>query len=274
MTSTSVTKVGGVVIVTQVIPQDENAIQLQTPPVAAQAPPPVADSFLPTMKTTPPARKTPPTVPTKVDEMTATFLRGQPHGLGVVQILIGLLCILFSLSAAYHPFLLLHAPFCLAVSFVISGAVSLAAVGRTSASLVWNSLVWNVISTIMGLVGVAYLCWLLADRPPSERFCDSGTWGGIVPTRSEISSCADKLWLLDVCLYGPLGLLLVLMVLQVCVAVTLSVFSGLSISRCHHHSPFTANGGDNSNPLLSDSQDSDVGLLDSDGEEASRLPPN
>lgn len=34
----------------------------------------------------------------------------------VVQIFIGLLCILFSLTAIFSPFLMLHAPFCLAVT--------------------------------------------------------------------------------------------------------------------------------------------------------------
>lgn len=34
----------------------------------------------------------------------------------VVQIIIGVLCILFSVSAAYSPLLTLHAPFCLAVT--------------------------------------------------------------------------------------------------------------------------------------------------------------
>ncbi|XP_068612750.1 high affinity immunoglobulin epsilon receptor subunit beta-like [Brachionichthys hirsutus] len=252
MTSTSVTKVGGVVIVTQVIPQDENAIPLQTAAVATQAPPP--------------AMKTPPTVWTKVDEMSATFLRSQPQCLGVVQIVVGLLCLVFSLTAAFHPFLMVHAPFCLAISFVISGSVSLAAARRTSVSLVWNTLVWNVISAIVALVGVAYLCWLLADRPASERFCDAEFWRDIVPTEEEKTSCIDKMRLLDVSVYGPLGLLLVLLVLQVCLGVTLSVFSGLSISRRGLHPLYTGAVDD---VLPSDPHDSDVGLLDSDGEEAS-----
>lgn len=67
MTTTSVTTVGGVVIVTQVIPQDDPSIPLQAPPTAAKTAPP-------------PATLAP---PTKLDDVTATFLRGQPHGLGV-----------------------------------------------------------------------------------------------------------------------------------------------------------------------------------------------
>lgn len=65
MTSTSVTKVGGVLVVTQVIPQEESSIPLQAPPT--QAPPTQA----------------PPPASAKLDDMTACFLRGEPQGLGV-----------------------------------------------------------------------------------------------------------------------------------------------------------------------------------------------
>jgi len=66
MTSTSVSTVGGVVIVTQVIPKDDS-ILLQTPADPAQQAPP------PAVKTS----------PTKEDSKAATFLRGEPQGLGV-----------------------------------------------------------------------------------------------------------------------------------------------------------------------------------------------
>lgn len=69
MTSTSITTVGGVVVVTQVIPKDENTVPLQEVANATQAPP--QDP------------KAPPTAPAKMDDMTAAFLRGGPQGLGV-----------------------------------------------------------------------------------------------------------------------------------------------------------------------------------------------
>lgn len=69
MTSTSITTVGGLVVVTQVIPQGETSIQLQSPSATQQPP----------AKTT----KAPPTTPAKMDDMTAAFLRGEPQGLGV-----------------------------------------------------------------------------------------------------------------------------------------------------------------------------------------------
>ncbi|XP_044062766.1 membrane-spanning 4-domains subfamily A member 4A isoform X1 [Siniperca chuatsi] len=249
MTSTSIATLGGVVVVTQVIPQDEKAIPLQTPATAPQAPPP--------------ATKAPPPSPAKMNDMTRTFLRGEPLGLGVVQISVGLLCILFSLTAAYSPILMVHAPLCLAVAFVVSGSLAVAAARRTSVTLVWASLVWNLISVVLGLVGVAYVCWLLADRPPSERFCGTKTVGQFVSTNYE---CINTIWILNVCVYGLLGLVLVLLVLQVCVAVTVCVFSGKAIRRRDRRPPITVEVHDGS-ALLSGAASqlgSDVDLLDSE----------
>ncbi|XP_070768257.1 membrane-spanning 4-domains subfamily A member 4A [Enoplosus armatus] len=253
MTSTSITTVGGLVVVTQVIPQDDNHIQLQTAATSPQAPPP--------------ATKAPPTHPAKMDDMAAAFLRGEPLGLGVVQIFIGLLCILFSLTAVYSPTLIGHAPLCLAVTFVVSGSLAVAAARRTSVRLVWASLVWHLISVVFGLAGVAYLCWLLAAGPPSERFCGSHTLGGFMSTDEQKTTCINKMWMLNVSVYGLLGLLLVLLVLQVCVAVTVCVFSGKAIRRRGRHVPIMVDVH-NGSALLSGAASelgSDVALLDSDG---------
>ncbi|XP_074539929.1 membrane-spanning 4-domains subfamily A member 4A [Halichoeres trimaculatus] len=245
MTSTSVTTVGGLVVVTQVIPQDEKAIPMQAGAVTNATPAP------------PPATQTPPTAPaapTKIDDMTATFLRGQPQGLGVVQIFLGVLCILFSLTALLSPILLIHAPFCLAVSFLISGSLAISASRKTSVKLVGVCLSWNLVSTLFGLVGVAYACFLLADGPASKRLCEN---------------CTRGMWTLDTCVYGSQGLLLVLLVLQVCVSITVSVFSLKALRRrSPSGSPVTVMVDDARAPLCSAASlsDSDVALLDSDYE--------
>ncbi|XP_076592654.1 uncharacterized protein LOC143324221 isoform X2 [Chaetodon auriga] len=245
---TSITKIGGVVVVTQVIPQDAASIPLQTSATATQAPPSVA-------QTTPTATQAPPAT-AKVDDMTATFLRGEPRSLGVVQIFIGLLCFLFSLTAIFSEMLILHAPLSLAVS-------------------VWACLLWNVVSVLLGLAGVAYVCWLLADRSPAERFCDAESWGAIVPTADERTHCLYKMWMLNVSVYGPLGVLLVLLVLQVCVTVTVCVFSGKAIRRRDRYTPIMVEVDDSSALLGGASAHSiDVPLLDSDGEETPTSPPN
>uniref|UniRef100_UPI0037E8EE8A high affinity immunoglobulin epsilon receptor subunit beta-like n=1 Tax=Semicossyphus pulcher TaxID=241346 RepID=UPI0037E8EE8A len=248
MTSTSITTVGGVVVVTQVIPQDEKAIPLQaaaatsTQAPVTQAPRPATPS------------------PTKVDDMTATFQRGEPRGLGIVQIFIGVLCILFSLTATFSPLLLGHAPFCLAVCFVISGSLAVAAARKNSVKHVQACLSWNVISIVFGLAGVAYTSFLLADGPPSERLCEQ---------------CTRGMWTLDVSVYGLLGLFMVLLVLQICVAITVCVFCGKALRRCGSNSTVKVmvDGCSSTLGVAASLSDSDVALLDSDGEETCPSPP-
>ncbi|XP_041650109.1 membrane-spanning 4-domains subfamily A member 4A [Cheilinus undulatus] len=242
MTSTSITKVGGVMVVTQVIPQDEKAIPLQDPAASPARPPPSATLAPPS----------PP--PTKMDDMTATFLRGEPQGLGIVQIIIGVLCVLFSLTAIFSSILLGHAPFCFGVTFVVSGSLALAASRRTSVPMIRACLTWNLIGLVFGVAGIVYTSFQLADRPPSVRLCES---------------CTRGMWLLDMVVYGLLGLLMVLLVLHVCVTITVCVFSVRALRHSNSDPPIivTVDGG--KTPLLAAASlaDSDVALLDSEGEE-------
>lgn len=71
--ATSMTKVGGVVVITQVIHQDQASIPLQTSPQATPTSTPVA----------PPVKRLPPPAPAKLDELSLAFLRGGPQALGV-----------------------------------------------------------------------------------------------------------------------------------------------------------------------------------------------
>lgn len=215
MASTSITTIGGVMVVTQVIPKDDGSIQLQNASSStAPAPPPVK-------KTTP--------IPVKMDNITVAFMRGQPHALGVVQIMIGLLCILFSLTAISSWAMIAYSPFALGAAFVVSGSVAVAAGRRTSISLVWGSLVSNVISVLIGLAGVAYTCWLLAECPPSDRFCDRQSFIEFKDVEGLRRKCSQNVYMLNVVLYGLLGLFLVLLVLQTCVTIVVCVFSGKAI---------------------------------------------
>lgn len=218
MASTSVTTIGGVVVVTQVIPKNEASIPLQ-------------NAGRTTTPAPPPPTKTPPS-PVKMDDMTTTFMRGQPHALGVVQIIIGLLCILFSLTAACSWGMIAYSPFALGAIFVVSGSVSVAAGRQTSITLVWGSLVSNIVSVLIGLAGVSYTCWLLVECPPSYRFCDYRSFSQFAETEHLRSRCSQKLWMLDIVLYGIISLFLVLLVLQTCVTIVVCVFSAKAI-RLH-----------------------------------------
>ncbi|KAG7475338.1 membrane-spanning 4-domains subfamily A member 4A-like [Solea senegalensis] len=74
--STSISKVGDVVIITQVLPRGESAFPLQLP--AANS----TNSTNATQQATPPSSAT--TSPIKMDAVTASFLQGRPLSLGFV----------------------------------------------------------------------------------------------------------------------------------------------------------------------------------------------
>ncbi|XP_075322651.1 uncharacterized protein LOC142380621 [Odontesthes bonariensis] len=215
MTPTSVTSVGGVVIVTRVIPKDDSSVLLQTP--SDKAPPPAA--------------KAP---PTKEDSKAAAFLRAEPQGLGVAQIFIGLLFVLLSLTAIFSPTLIHFAPLGLAVVFVASGSLAVASGRRTSVALVWASLLSNVLSILLGLAGLTYIGLLFAAELPSVLICGPRTVSDY-----RYGSCSYRLQDLDRIHFGLLGLGLVLLVLQVCVSVGVCVFSGKVIRKHRRSSPIT-----------------------------------
>ncbi|XP_008296858.1 uncharacterized protein LOC103369816 isoform X2 [Stegastes partitus] len=240
--STSITTVGGMVVVTQVIPKDENFIPLQTPDNGPPKAPP------PATKAPPPAKKT----PAKVDNMTTAFLRGAPMNLGIVQICIGLVCVMFSGFALLSPNMLVSAPLCFAVTFVISGSLAVAARRGTSISLVWACLVSHVISVLFGLACSAYVCWLMAVRKVSNVTCDPQSLWDYRDPDVVTTQCMDKVWFLQRLVGSLFGLLLVLLVLQVCVAITVCVFSGKAIRLHRHYSPIKVEVDDHGALLDSD----------------------
>ncbi|CAK6981945.1 membrane-spanning 4-domains subfamily A member 4A [Scomber scombrus] len=239
MASTSISKIGGVVVVTQVIPQDETSIQLQNP----AAPP------------TPPSPPSAPSAPpTKTDDMAAIFLRGEPQGLGLVQIFIGLLSVLFSLTAVYSPILIIHAPFSVAIAFVVSGSLAVAASRTPSVHLVWASLLSNVLSAVLSVASIVYLCWILAGPSPAMQLCRDERFGDESWTR-----CSRNMWSLNVILYALRIFVLILLVLQLCIVISVSVFSGKAVRRSDRYAPI----------MVMVDNGSDVDLLGSEGKETS-----
>ncbi|XP_078143451.1 membrane-spanning 4-domains subfamily A member 4A [Centroberyx gerrardi] len=247
MSSASITTSGGVVVVTQVFPQDQNG-KISLPPAASTGPAPPAGP-----------------APAKPSDMTASFLRGEPQSLGIVQIFIGLVCVLLSL-AAILPAQLLHAPLFIGVAFVLSGSLAVAARRGTTVGLIRATLASGLLSALLALMGVAYLCWLLADRSASYQLC--GVWSDYryADYDSSKRKCLQMARQLSRVLDGLHGLVLVLLVLEVCVAVTLCVFSGKALSRRGRSVPHTV-------VMVSDHAacGSNVALLDS--EEKVSVPP-
>ncbi|XP_061552261.1 uncharacterized protein LOC133412706 isoform X3 [Phycodurus eques] len=221
--SSSVTSVGGVLIVTQVIPRDGSAV-----PPQADTPAPPAD-----------ARAAPPASPAKENAKSAAHRRGLIPGLGVVQMVIGLLCVLFGLTGISR-FLIEHVAFCGGICFLASGWLAVAARRRTSATLVWACLWSNAVSVLLSLGGAAYLSWLLATGRPAESVCgdrlagDGKAW----------SVCVENLWLLDRALSGLRGLFLVVLLLQAAVCAALCVFTAGAIRTRQRYAPITVPGED------------------------------
>lgn len=59
------------------------------------------------------------------------------------------------------------------------------------------ALVSNIISVVIGLAGVAYLCWLLAIGLPAVQFCVTDSEGQSWSTEEE-QKCVMKMRLLNV----------------------------------------------------------------------------
>ncbi|XP_019719252.1 uncharacterized protein LOC109512160 [Hippocampus comes] len=224
-TSSSVTSVGGMLIVTQVIPQDVG--DTKSIPLHSAAAAPTTDE-----------QTTSPALPAKKDGGFADYQRGEIPGLGVVQLVIGSLCVLFSLTAISR-FLLVHVAFCLCVWFLVSGWLSLAAHRKTSIRLMWACLWSNVISVLLSLGGIAYLSWLLATSWSSEDVCgeqlfdDSSAW----------NHCVSNLRLLNSVLQGLRGLVLVLLFLEAGVSLLLCVCITKAIRTRFHYAPIMVGSG-------------------------------
>ncbi|KAM4601467.1 membrane-spanning 4-domains subfamily A member 4A isoform 1-T2 [Polymixia lowei] len=264
--STSVTSSNGMVVVTQMFPQNQDGT-----------------ICLPVQTSEPQKVRTPHSAPTKASEMTDTFLRGQPQSLGIVQIFIGLVCMIVSLSAVLSPSLVLGAPLLMGATFVLSGSLALAARRGTRVGLIRTTLVANVLSAVVGVVGTGYVCWLLANRSDLKQLCDladlpdPADYSSIRIYQANTRNCVKMVWQLMRVLDGVRGLILVLTVLEVCVSITVCVFSGLAISRRGLYTQTTVlvvESGSAQSIKSASVCDSDVALLDAAmGEPASSPPP-
>ncbi|XP_037130910.1 uncharacterized protein LOC119136467 [Syngnathus acus] len=211
--SSSVTSVGGILIITRVVRQDGgNALQRD----AAPAPPAHAG-------------------PAEKDPGDADHQRRELQGLGVVQVAVGLLCVLFSLTAISH-FLVAHVVFCGGVWFVACGWVTMGARRRTSATLMRVCLWSNAVAILLSLGGVAYLSWLLATRWPSTDVC------GLRPDNQyeAWSRCVASLRLLNILVQGLRGLFLLLLLLQAAVCAAICVLTAKAIKTGSRYAPITS----------------------------------
>ncbi|CAL8248974.1 unnamed protein product [Lota lota] len=200
----SITKVNGMVVVTQVFPAAENRD-------TAGPDPGMRDPHGP---------ESPVYNPVKVSEMAAAFLRGQPQSLGIAQIFVGLLCATSGLIGLLAPSLMMSLPLIASVVFVVSGSVAVAARRGTDVAMIRATLGVHVLSALVSLAGTLFLGWLLATQAYQPQLC---------PETGPSEKCHTMLWSLQNVLRGVWALVLVLTVSEFCIAVSLCVFSGLAL---------------------------------------------
>ncbi|KAK6477931.1 membrane-spanning 4-domains subfamily A member 4A-like [Huso huso] len=164
----------------------------------------------------------PGTVASKLPWPMQTFLRGQPKALGVVQIIIGIVSLLFGpvLVNAYTFAGIIGLPFWTGVWYIISGSLAVAAENTHRRDLVKACLGMNVVSSVFAGVGsilysmrVSVVSFHMDYLNRSPDYYD------------QLSNHMDYLNRYSLTIHvGILAVLLVLNILEMCIAIATSAF--------------------------------------------------
>ncbi|XP_005998391.2 membrane-spanning 4-domains subfamily A member 4D-like isoform X1 [Latimeria chalumnae] len=198
MTST-VSTAGGMVVISQVIPQGDLANIQAT---AAS----VANSNC------------------RVTEHLQKFLKGEPKALGATQIMTGIITIILGIIRLKAPscsvLVMLMAPFWSGISFIISGSLSVASANKPKVTLVKATLGMNIISAVFA--GITIILYSI-DLAFEWRYCRYN-YGYV---------CTE----LSVLCTGSKAILLILSLLEFAVSISVSAFSCKGV--CYENAPTT-----------------------------------
>nr|XP_033776659.1 membrane-spanning 4-domains subfamily A member 4A-like [Geotrypetes seraphini]XP_033776660.1 membrane-spanning 4-domains subfamily A member 4A-like [Geotrypetes seraphini]XP_033776662.1 membrane-spanning 4-domains subfamily A member 4A-like [Geotrypetes seraphini] len=166
------------------------------------------------------------------------FFKGEPKTLGATQILIGILQIFFGVVLAviyptvFNIFVISGVPFWSGLFFIISGSLSVAAQNHAHMCLVKGSLGMNIMSSISACVGIIIIG------------LDLGVGINLYFYNSDSYSCYNYEYGTDCLRYrsallnvvpGIEGVLLLLMLLELCISISTSAF-GCKASCCKSNS--------------------------------------
>ncbi|KAK1153669.1 membrane-spanning 4-domains subfamily A member 4A-like [Acipenser oxyrinchus oxyrinchus] len=173
----------------------------------------------------------PGTVASQLPGPMQTFLRGQPKALGVVQIMIGIISLLFGPALMYADTSegIIGLPFWTGVWYIISGSLAVAAENTHRRDLVKACLGMNVVSSVFAGVGsILYSISVSIVSFRMDYLNRSADYYDQISNHMDYlnrSAEYDYLRRYSLTIYvGILAVLLVLNILEMCIAIATSAF--------------------------------------------------
>ncbi|XP_041099025.1 membrane-spanning 4-domains subfamily A member 4A-like [Polyodon spathula] len=209
---TSVATANGMVIVTQIFPQgNDSAAQAAAAAEKCHAVPSGALCQL--------------------SEKLKKFVKGEPRPLGTVQILVGVIGIVFGVILSMTPYSIsagTGVPYWTSVLYIISGSLCVAADRTPKASLIKAALGMNVVSSVAA--GIA-ICFYSIDLP---YYYNTGVCSHVTSQDSYDyyrHQCEEMMLETQRTATGLKSVLLLFSLLQFCVSVSMAAFACKAV--CH-----------------------------------------
>ncbi|XP_053122707.1 membrane-spanning 4-domains subfamily A member 4D-like [Hemicordylus capensis] len=162
------------------------------------------------------------------------FYSGEPLALGVTQILVGIIEMLFGVflnivdSDFEIPYLVVMTPYWTGVMYIISGSLSVAAAKNPKLSLVKGMLAMNVVSAVAAGIGIVFLS--ISQDIPYYRIDDMCTRPH--PDMDTVDPvCVKTQHVVYKTVMGMLAVLLVFTFLEFCISIAQAAFGCKNVCR-------------------------------------------